>query len=189
MDANKSVTANFAQPGFDLTTNPSPIGGGTVTGGGTYASGTYVTVNAVPAAGYGFANWSGDCSGTGTCSVTMNADKSVTANFEKAFTLTATPVPSAGGTVTGGGVYVSGADVTVSATTNSGYTFARWSGDCSGTGTCSLTMNADKTVTAHFEKGFILAITAIPAAGGSLNGGGTYTPNTTAEVTEVASAG
>ncbi len=43
--------------------------------------GTSITLIATPAAGYLFSNWSGACSGTGTCTVTLDAAKSVTANF------------------------------------------------------------------------------------------------------------
>lgn len=40
-------------------------------------------VTLTPAAGPGavFSNWSGDCGGSGTCQITMNSAKSVTANF------------------------------------------------------------------------------------------------------------
>ena len=66
---------------YVLSTNASPAAGGTVTGGGTYNSGTVVTVAQSPNAGYAFTGWSGDCTGTGACSVTMDAAKSVTANY------------------------------------------------------------------------------------------------------------
>ena len=62
----------------------SPAGGGTTipaVGVHTYASGTVVAVTATPAAGYAFDSWSGACTGFGACSVTMDADKTVTANF------------------------------------------------------------------------------------------------------------
>jgi len=42
--------------------------------------------------------------------------------------------------------YSSAASVTLNATGDSGYSFAGWGGACSGTGTCSLTMDANKTV-------------------------------------------
>lgn len=46
------------------------------------ASGTTVTLNATPAAGWVFVNWTGDCSGASTtCTVTMNANKKPKANF------------------------------------------------------------------------------------------------------------
>ena len=69
---------------YTLTTAVSPGGGGTINpaaGVHTYASGTVVDVTATPAAGYAFSSWSGACSGAGACAVTMDADKSVTANF------------------------------------------------------------------------------------------------------------
>jgi hypothetical protein len=46
-----------------------------------YSSGTSVTLTATPATGSTFAGWSGACSGTGTCTVTMDANKTVTATF------------------------------------------------------------------------------------------------------------
>ena len=51
----------------------------------------------------------------------------------------------------GGGVYIKGTSATVSATPNAGYTFSGWSGACSGTGRCVVTMNGHKTVTANFS--------------------------------------
>ncbi|WP_052738920.1 InlB B-repeat-containing protein [Pontibacter korlensis] len=48
----------------------------------SYASGSTVTLTATPQSGYQFSGWSGDASGsTNPLSVTMNADKSITANF------------------------------------------------------------------------------------------------------------
>jgi hypothetical protein len=49
----------------------------------SYASGTAVTLTATPADGSTFAGWSGGgCSGTGQCTVTMNAAAAVTATFD-----------------------------------------------------------------------------------------------------------
>jgi len=46
------------------------------------ANATVVTLTAVPDLGYGFTGWSGaGCTGTGTCTVTMNASRTVTATF------------------------------------------------------------------------------------------------------------
>src|SRR2546423_11739795 len=42
-----------------------------------------VTLAAAADAGSSFAGWSGLCSGTGGCTVTMDADKAVTATFEQ----------------------------------------------------------------------------------------------------------
>ena len=40
-----------------------------------------VTLTAAPAVGHSFSGWSGACSGTGTCSVTMNQARTVGAAF------------------------------------------------------------------------------------------------------------
>jgi uncharacterized repeat protein (TIGR02543 family) len=47
--------------------------------------------------------------------------------------------------------YNAGSRIILTATGTSGYTFAGWTGDCSGTGTCTLTMSADKSATAVFD--------------------------------------
>jgi len=47
----------------------------------SYASAITVTITVTPAAGSNFSLWGGDCSGTGSCSVTMSADRSVRVQF------------------------------------------------------------------------------------------------------------
>lgn len=73
---------------FALTVAKS--GNGTVTGSGincgstcsaSYAVNTVVTLTAAANSGFRFTGWSGDCTGASTCTVTINAAKSVTANF------------------------------------------------------------------------------------------------------------
>jgi len=46
-----------------------------------YYSGTSVILTAMPADGSSFAGWSGACTGTGTCTVSIISAKSVTATF------------------------------------------------------------------------------------------------------------
>ena len=93
MSAAKSVTATFNVPAFKLSVTKAGTGTGTVTSSPTgiscgttcsanFKSGTVVTLTASAAAGSTFAGWSGACTGTGTCSVTMSAAKSVTVTFK-----------------------------------------------------------------------------------------------------------
>jgi hypothetical protein len=63
-----------------VTSSVSGINCGT-TCTASYASGTSVTLTASAASGSTFAGWSGACSGTGTCTVSMTAALSVTATF------------------------------------------------------------------------------------------------------------
>ncbi len=79
------TTSVRVDPSFDLTVTYAGTGSGAVTlnpPGSTYAEGTVVTLTATPDADSDFTGWSGACAGTGSCSVTMDADKSVTATFD-----------------------------------------------------------------------------------------------------------
>jgi hypothetical protein len=108
MNSNKSVTATFAPitTNFALTTVVN--GSGTITrspNAATYPSGTVVTLTATPGSGQQFTGWTGDLSGTANpASLTMNSNKSVTANFSpvSAGTLYVAPngVAGAPGTIT-----------------------------------------------------------------------------------------
>jgi uncharacterized repeat protein (TIGR02543 family) len=57
---------------------------GSITGSGEYDPGTPATLTAVPNPGYRFTGWTGDASGTeNPLTITMDADKTVGATFEK----------------------------------------------------------------------------------------------------------
>jgi len=68
--------------------------GGTVSGGGTFDAGTVRTITATPSTYYSFSSWTGStgCSGTASHTITMDANKSCTANFTP--TAIATPTMS-----------------------------------------------------------------------------------------------
>jgi uncharacterized repeat protein (TIGR02543 family) len=195
--SDKTVTANFSQQQYILTNNANPSSGGTVTGGGTYSSGDTATVTATPYQGYTFTGWSGACSGSGSCSVTMSSNKSVTAAFfqQQQYTLTTqifTTGPSGviGGSATGGGTYQHGTVVTVTAAPNPGFIFTGWSDDCSGMGECTLTMDDNKIVDANFSQSqYTLTTNASPTVGGSVTGGGTYGTGATAIVNATPNTG
>lgn len=59
-----------------------------------FADGTAVTLTATPASGSEFAGWSGACSGTGTCTVTMSAVRDVTATFNSVPVPPPAPAPT-----------------------------------------------------------------------------------------------
>jgi len=127
-----------------------------------FSEGTMVTLTAHAAAGSVFTGWSGACSGTGTCSVTLSSSESVTATFKLLFPLTVTLAGNGTGTVTSGpaGIscpgtctanFTSGTLVTLTETPAAGSTFTGWSGACAGTSSCSVTMTSSKSVTATFN--------------------------------------
>jgi hypothetical protein len=80
--AQHNLTAAKAGSGSGtVTSSPAGINCGTACSA-IYTAGTHVTLAASPAAGSGFTGWSGGgCAGTGTCTVTLNSDQTVTARF------------------------------------------------------------------------------------------------------------
>jgi hypothetical protein len=81
--------------GGTVTSNPSDIDCSTMCGA-SYGGGSQVTLTATPGNGWVFSGWSGACSGTGSCVVTMSAAESVTAMFTNPQALTRTFVSSLG---------------------------------------------------------------------------------------------
>lgn len=68
--------------GGTVSSSPVGIAGCNATCNASFAEGTVVTLNASAARGFNFSGWSGaGCSGTGTCTVTLSAARSVTAAF------------------------------------------------------------------------------------------------------------
>jgi len=63
-----------------VTSSPAGINCG-ATCSANYSSGTQVTLTETPSGGSTFTGWSGACSGTGSCVVTMNSAQSVSAAF------------------------------------------------------------------------------------------------------------
>lgn len=128
-----------------------------------WAHGTLVALTAIPATGSTFAGWSGaGCSGTAACNLTVGAAVTVTATFTlNHYTLTIARAGTGTGTVTSSPAGIScGADcsesygygttVVLTATPAARSAFAGWSGGCLGTGTCSVTITAARTLTATF---------------------------------------
>jgi hypothetical protein len=139
---------------------------------------TQVQLHALPDPGSSFTGWSGACTGTATtCKVVMTQSRSVKASFAgqstPSFTLNVSGsgdgsgavtsqsglTPAVNCTITAGSAvsgacsatYVQSTTVTLTAVAASGHTFEGWSGDCAGTGTCSLTMSANHAAAATFN--------------------------------------
>ncbi len=183
---------------FTLTTSVS--GSGTVArnpNASSYAAGTVVSLTATPASGWSFTGWSGAVSGTtNPINVTMDANKTVTATFTQNTTGTFTLTTSVSGSGSialnpSGGTYASGTVVSATATAASGWTFTGWSGAATGTtNPVSITMNANKTLTATFTANTSSGDLFV-ATNGTASNPGTLASPTTLEsaITRIAAGG
>ena len=153
-----------------LTIDKTGEGEGNITGNGIncdndcikeYLENTSITLTATPNANSVFEGWSGACSGTRNCQVTLTADQNVTAIFNlKDYQLTVSKQGTGTGSVTGNGIncgsdcsedYKANTSVTLIATSTAESLFDAWGGACSGTGNCIVTMNQAQNVIATFE--------------------------------------
>ncbi len=134
----------------------------------TYFSGSAVTLNATADQGWMFAGWSGACSGTGSCDVTMTQNQSVQAMFtQPTYPLTVTTTGNGTVTSTDGFIncpgtcshsYLYNTQVTLNAAPANGWIFSGWSGACSGTGSCNVTMTQAQSVGATFTQLDLLTV-------------------------------
>ena len=170
-NGSQSVFEVVRYSGSGLTVTKTGSGFGTVTsspGGiscGPTCSAPFgivpVTLTATAAPGSSFVGWSGACSGAGTCSVAMGSDRAVTATFESDKALTLTKAGNGLGVVTSNPAGIScgaacvhtfrhGTALTLTAAATPRSVFKGWSGACTGTATCAVTMSAAQSVTATF---------------------------------------
>jgi len=124
--------------------------------------GTAVVLDALPAAGQRFVRWSGACTGSDSCSVTLGAAQSVAALFApERFPLTV--VVAGRGAVSGGSLRCTLArcvraapsytTVRLAATAAKGWRFAGWTGACTRrSGACTVPMTKATSVRARFVK-------------------------------------
>jgi uncharacterized repeat protein (TIGR02543 family) len=165
-DKNTTVTLTIRPQLVTLTVTMLGAGTGSVfvsPAQSPYDAGTTVTLTARPLSvqpgASVFTGWGGACAAAGAnteCVIVLAANTNVTATFVPAFVLRLLTT----GTGTGGiaatpsqQTYAAGTPVQLAATAYDGSGFAAWTGDCAGTvSPCNIVMNADRTVTAQFEK-------------------------------------
>ena len=134
----------------------------------SFAGGTAVALTPTPTNGWSFAGWGGACSGTGGCTVMINAAESVSATFTQNF-FPLTVAVTGSGTITSSPAafdcsgtceasFAAGTQVTLIPTPANGWSFAGWGGACSGTGSCSVTMNAAVSASASFTHRVTLTV-------------------------------
>jgi uncharacterized repeat protein (TIGR02543 family) len=183
-----------------LTISSMPGGRVGTPGEGTfrYDDGTAVEVAAGPDAGYQFAGWTGTAVTAGrvgnpssaSITLTMDADYTLTANFERvggSREYTVTLSAGAGGYVSQPGegqfTYDAGTTVPVMARVYAGYSFSRWTGTAVNAGAVAsatsagttMTVDGDYSLQANFVRADESSIEVLaPNGGESLPAGGTF---------------
>ena len=203
--ADRDLVANFSLIGLtrSIAISATPVAGGTVTGGGTAADGSSVTVTAAPNAGYTFTGWTEG--GVPVCatpnhSFIATADRVLVAHFQQIggppegfVSITAGSSPAAGGVVTGAGTVATGTSVTLHAANNAGYQFTGWK----ESGATVSTLNdytfdavASRTLTAVFTPALSIGVFASPPQGGLVEADApSYDPGDGADVQADANPG
>ena len=117
---------------YTITATADPEDSGSIIGSGTYNEGESCELEAVPASGYTFVNWTENeevVSTDANYSFTVTGNRDLVAHFAlRSCVITVAADPVSGGTVTGGGTYEYGTHVTLEAIPNSesGYSFVQW---------------------------------------------------------------
>ncbi|PJE57895.1 MAG: hypothetical protein COU81_03600 [Candidatus Portnoybacteria bacterium CG10_big_fil_rev_8_21_14_0_10_36_7] len=136
----------------------------------SFVANTSVVLTALPSSGYTFSGWSGACSGTNNCSISMSSNKSVGASFtyqnqsSNNYSLNVSksgngsiysnPSGISCGTNSGScsGIFSEGTTIILNASPDSNYYFAGWAGCDSISGnSCTIYLGNNKSVSATFN--------------------------------------
>ena len=174
---------NFNANNVTVTTNPAGLsvildgGAPTPAPASVYwapGSNTHTVSVVSPQAGpsgsqYAWASWSDTGAQTHAVTVPNSGTLTLTATFNTQYPLSTVVSPSGAGTITPNpasatGYYTSGTSVQLTAAPATGFTFAGWSGDLSGTTNPQpVVMNAARSVTATFNAPAPVTVTTVPS--------------------------
>lgn len=135
-----------------------------------------ITISATPKAGYKWYRWS-DGNYDNPRVYTVEEDVTLSAEWitEGQFVIVATPNDAEYGSVSGSGVYDNGAEATLTATANTGYSFLKWSdGNTDNPRTITVTENVTLTAQFVIDQKVWIQVSASPAYRGTVSGGGVY---------------
>ncbi len=145
-------------PHFTIGSKVLPSIAGSTAGDGEFISGSDVTLVATANPEYVFLNWTDGgaiVSTSASYTFTVGINRDLVANFIPSASLTVATIsaPAAGGTTSGGGTYLTGESVTVTAAANAEYGFKSWTESgaiVSTTPSYTFTVTASRNLTANF---------------------------------------
>ena len=134
---------------------------------GTYYVGGLITYDNTTSDGISYNN-----------SWVLDAARRITVTPIPTYTISLSSSPAAGGTVSGGGTFQQGSFRTMTATPSTHYNFVNWTEGSTVVSTSpsyGFTVNSSRTLVANFAlKSYTLSLSASPAGGGTVSGGGTF---------------
>ena len=197
MDSAKTVTANFS-PAAPVTLTMAVNGNGSTSpavGEHDYPANTVVNITATPDSGWQFDNWTGAVANPNSASttVTMDSDKTVTANFSPASDVTLTMAVNGNGSTSpavGIHTYAAGTVVPIAAIAAGGWQFDDWTGAVANPNSAitTVTMDTAKTVTANFSEIPTYTLTMAMSGNGSTSptvGNHTYAAGTVVPIAAI----
>ena len=196
VNANANYTAYFITGGGGTMYTVNVVSEnpllGSVTGGGTFPAGTVIEIGATPSPSARFVSWD-DGNADNPRTVTVTGDITYTAKFEalQNYTITVVSGNPAMGTVEGGGTFLEGTVINISATPLTGYYFIGWS-DGNADNPRSITVTANETYVAQFGTNPVQTFTLTVmcnSSEGSTIGSGTYTAGSTATIAAFPNSG
>jgi len=173
---------------YTVSATTNPTSAGLISGTGSFLKGSTCSLTAKPTSGYTFISWT-DKKGTlltnspTLSSILVTQDTIFTANYTpsaNAAKITIASNNTAAGTVSGSnGNYYTGTTQTITATVNTGYTFANWADKkgnvVSQSPVFSFTLTQDTLLIANFTiNKYNITIDVNTATGGSVTGVGSY---------------
>jgi hypothetical protein len=200
VEESASFVAHFSQNLYtiNLNTNPEGVAYVFIENGGNgqfpYGQSCTLRIGSINN-GYNFVSWTKNgtvVSTDPTYTFTVTGNATYVANFDvDMFTITATAVPSIGGTVSGGGEFEYGQSCTLTATPRNGYTFLRWTRNgvpVSTDATYTFTVTSDGNFVAQFTTRAI-QINVTATVGGEVTGAGLYEYGENVVLTAIAHEG
>lgn len=162
-----------------------------------YNNGDTCTISANPGSHYTFDGWYENntlVSSDNPYSFTVSSDKTLEGKFTaKSYTITTATSPVSGGSISGGGTYDYGDTCTLTATENTGFTFATWVDEnnnfLSNSNPYTFTVSGDLTAKALFSTNYNTYTITVISPHGTISGAGTYELNDTCTLTATPSFG
>ena len=170
--------ATFVPMMRTVTVQANPPGAGTGFGGGSFQAGSNVMISATASVNWVFTNWNDGVTNRTRTIAVPQTNITYTANFRSNAVLAVQANPSEGGTVAGGGIYLAGSNIVISATAAVNFVFTQWNDGVTNRVRTVVMPQTNITYTANFRSNALLSVQADPADGGGVAGGGVFEAGT-----------